>query len=267
MSDVARIADALRAATRTQGDPGARRAAALEVLRREMAGIPREEVLSTLAGLRASLAPADRDSEASRLWGALVMAESRQRENAAGSPQGVDPALLRSVLGTEGKDATAATPEVGERLGWVLGRIVDVLVRCDEALRRLNLDLRTHMMLDGRTGGTVVGLKLEEPIRKLIARAVLETGDPAELERRVERIASAGILLHKAHEASNRQAWEAIRKRLDPQVIQKEHGGRAWEAYRKVYHNELLDFGADFEEQFVTKPFLQEYFSILDKVK
>jgi hypothetical protein len=267
MSDFTRIVDALRQETRKRADPGERRAAALEILRREMDAVPSEEVVSELKQLRERLAPSDRESEAARLWEAVASADERARSQAASSDAGGAADLLREALGPDWKDGAAASPEVRERLGAVLRKIVDVLTRCDEALRRLNLDLRTHMMLEGRSGGTVVGLKLEEPIRKLISRAVLETGDVLELERRVEGIAKSGILFHNAHVASNRQAWEAIRRRLDPQTIQKEHGGKAWEAYRRVYHNEFLDFGAEFEEQFVTKPFLQEYFRTLDKVK
>ncbi|MBZ5638478.1 MAG: hypothetical protein LAO51_06920 [Acidobacteriia bacterium] len=267
MSDVARIVEALRVGSRKRGEAGERRSAALEILRREMAGISGDEILHVLSTIREGLAPSDRESEAARLWEALSLLEAWASEAGAEANVGGAADLARAVLGSEGKEAAAGSPEVLERLGSVLRKIVDVLTRCDEALRRLNLDLRTHMMLEGRSGGTVVGLKLEEPIRKLIARTVLETGDVSELEKRVEGLAKSGILFHNAHLAANRQAWATIRQRLDPQAIQKEHGGKAWEAYRRQYHNELLDFGAEFEEQFVTKPFLQEYFRTLDKVK
>jgi hypothetical protein len=271
MSDVDRIVNALREESQKQGAPGEQRSAALEILRREMSGMARDELLAELSRVREKLAPSDRDSEAAKLWEALAVVAGQAREASAAAATGTGGAgvdlLLREMLGPEWKEDAASSAEVRARLGLVIRRIVDTLTRCDEALRRLNLDLRTHMMLEGRSGGTVVGLKLEEPMRKLIARAVLGTGDVGEVEKRVEGIAKSGVLFHNAHVASNRQAWETIRGRLDPQSVQKEHGGKAWEAYRRLYHNEFLDFGAEFEEQFVTKPFLQEYFRTLDKVR
>ncbi len=271
MSDIARIVETLREEARHPRSPGEQRSAALEVLRREIPDMPRDELLAELSKIREALAPADRDSEAANLWEALAVVAGQAREASASAAAGAGGSgvdlLLREVLGPDWKGGATAAAEARARLGLVIRRIVDTLTRCDEALRRLNLDLRTHMMLEGRSGGTVVGLKLEEPIRKLIALAVLGTGDVAEVEKRVEGIAKSGVLFHNAHVASNRQAWETIRNRLDPQSVQKEHGGKAWEAYRRLYHNEFLDFGAEFEEQFVTKPFLQEYFRTLDKVK
>ena len=139
-----------------KGPPGERRSAALEVLRREMAGMTRDELLAELAKVRERLAPSDRDSEAAKLWEALAVVAGQAREASAvaasetgGAGVGI---LLREILGPEWKEESAGSADVRARLGLVIRRIVDTLTRCDEALRRLNLDLRTHMMLEGRSG-------------------------------------------------------------------------------------------------------------------
>jgi hypothetical protein len=263
MIDLDGIVDAVNREAERHADPRERQRAILAVLRRELDAVPVEQLPLELARLRERLAPADRGSEGARLWEAIsggeVGAGSRAEARAVGADE-----LSKLLLGAEWKNARASSPEVAERLIGALRRIVGLVTQYDDAMRDLNIDLRTHTMLEGRSGGTLMGLKLEAPIGKLLTRAVLETDDFSELERRLESLKSAVIFIYHAHRASVRAMREDLKRLLDPQAIQREHGNKAWEAYRQIFHRDLLDMAPDFEEQFVTRRFLKEYFRSLD---
>lgn len=274
MSRPAEIAEVLRreAMARSTSPATERRAALLAVLRQELDGLSWEEVCAVLVRLRELVSPGDAQSEAANLWEVLGLlgpsASEPPRQTAATSHDtgGLD-GLARSIFGADWLVDSAPTAEQRARLVRVLELAFGALEAFDTAFRGLTLELRRARMLGNRRGGTVFDLKMQAALRKVAAKAILETGDLGDLEKRLKIIASSIVLMNEAHEASTRKAIESIRQHLDPATLQKEHGGEAWKAFRRVYHNELYDFGDAFREQFVATPFLEEFFRILDQVK
>lgn len=263
--DAGRIAEELKDSARRHTDAASRRAAALEVLRRALDGSPLREALATLAEVRGRVAPGE-GGEAGSLWRAI--GEIVARGGALGSqpPGNVDGRrLARAVLGEEWAPSEEVPEEKLDRLLFVLQRLVEVLSECDRVMRDFNLELRKRKQM-GRAGDTMMGIRLETPIPTLLARAARQGGDLAQLEKQVRRFALFGQMLFRAHDVSVDHATEAVRQRIDPQLLQREHGGDAWQAYRRIYKNDLFGFGPEFREAFVTERFLDEYFAAFQEL-
>lgn len=295
MGEGARIADLLRkeAEERSDSTSKERRAALLQVLRRELDGHPTRSLGRTLAELRECFAPAGDDSEAAGLWEWIAQIEPRPAEPArrpAYEPQAHPPAptapapraapapastpagggaLEKVARATLGQYLPAGVPideEMQERLVSALDAIFGLLEMYEEQGRLLSAEIRKGTMLAGRSGGTIADLKRGDRLRKIIARAVVEGGDLEEVKKRLKSFGTTAVLVYGAHHASVRRATASIRQLIDPQALQKEHGKAAWEAYRRLYHNELHDLDPSFQAQFVDEPFIQEYFKEFDKL-
>jgi hypothetical protein len=278
MSEMERIAEALRkeAAGRAGEPPGERRAALLDVLRRELDPLPPRELYEVLVEIRATLAPDGAETEASQLWECVAsLAASggdtgRQRAvpppAAAAAGDGMD-RLAAALLGKELPAGTRVTAEMQERIIKVLEALVQAIDRSQDAFQFLNMELRRSA--DRKSSGTMQVFKEMDSIRKVLARSVLQSGDASELEERMKKLGGSAIVVHQAYKAGIHRGLEAVRKLLDPQVIERDHGKDPkawWLAYRRIYKNEAYDFGTDFRIIFLEKTFLDEYFDRIKKL-
>ena len=78
-------------------------------------------------------------------------------------------------------------------------------------------------------------------------------------------LAASGLYVSEAQSRAMRDACGAIKKLLDPAKIQKKHGGGSWNAFKRIYKNDLYEFDNLFRESIVDPPFLKSYFQILRK--
>lgn len=277
MSDeLSRIVDRLREEVEEHADrsPIEQQAALLRVLRDELGTVPTESLWPLLIKLRRLLSDRAGESEASHLWesiSSLAAGGTPRVAHEAGAPtpvviaESAEP-TARSLLGDAYPADAPLEGAALERLLKLLGSFLEILERHEQEYQNLNLKLRQSTMRGG--GDTVIGMKRElgQRLREVLAEAVLESRDLSDLELRLRRFGAAPLLVYTAYHAGIQKAIESMRRLLDPQTLEREHGKGSWQAYRRLYRGTLYALGPEFQAEFFEKPFLDEYLSRLKKI-
>lgn len=262
MSDPRYLAKALRDVSQAGGDAGDRRRAMLHLLKKEFDELPTDAVMALLAQVRAEVAPGDEASEASHLW--ECVAGAAPATSSAGSAVASEVAA-RKVLGEETVPAGSFSPEKAERWDRVVEVVFETLLRYEAEFQKLYLRLKTEST--SATGASSFGIRLEKPILKLVEDVVEGRRDVDELESRLKRFGLATLFMYDAYVASATSLRESVRRLIDPHVIQESAPAKDyWTHYRKMYRQELYDFGPTFTTIFVKPPFLDALLKALKNI-
>ncbi len=259
MAESSRIAKELRRRALQGDDPQRRTASMLDFLRRELENVPLQELYATLAAVRGHVAPEQNDDEATKLWDSLARVRppstpSETRPKPPTTAETMDP-VARALLG---KDRRSNDPAAVKRMGEAILLMVNSLDHYDKELRNLRVELR-RSEAERERGGTLFEIQNEPPLAQLLALAADGGDGLAKLETRLNNLFGAIFACFKAHENSVKKATKATARILEPNRIQQKHGTGAWKEYRRLYTNQLYEFGPNFAEEFVVPHFVEEF--------